>query len=221
MLGFYDYTVVLTYLSLALGVTGIALCKMDHPFIACVLLLLCGLCDAFDGRVARTKKNRTCEECSFGIQIDSMCDLISFGVLPAAICMQIWSATHPRAWWLWVLVTLACVFYVLAGVIRLSYFNVTEEIRQSQTKEGRHTYQGLPITMASLTLPEIYLLRYAVPELAFRYIFAAALVILGVCFVSPFQIHKPKGKSILWLVLVGVVICAVMVAIMIARGGVR
>ena len=85
MIGFYDYTVVLTYMSLLSAVSGIALAANRHPIIATFCLLFCGLCDMFDGRVARTKINRTSDEKSFGIQIDSLSDLVAFGVLPAML----------------------------------------------------------------------------------------------------------------------------------------
>ena len=85
MLGFYDYTTVLTYLSLLSACTGIvlSLAGQGHPYMACFCLLFCGFCDAFDGKVARTKKNRTDDEKAFGIQLDSLCDVVSFGVAPA------------------------------------------------------------------------------------------------------------------------------------------
>ena len=61
MLGVYDYTVILTYISVLSASTGIfvTLTNPGHPYIGMVFLLLCGLCDTFDGKVARTKKNRT------------------------------------------------------------------------------------------------------------------------------------------------------------------
>lgn len=87
MVGVYDYTVVLTYFSLASAVTGIfvSLSGPGHPVLGSLFLLLCGLFDAFDGRVARRKKDRTELERQFGIQIDSLTDLVAFGVLPACI----------------------------------------------------------------------------------------------------------------------------------------
>ncbi|MBQ7520590.1 MAG: CDP-alcohol phosphatidyltransferase family protein, partial [Clostridia bacterium] len=59
MIGFYDYTVWLTYLSLISGVVGIFVAQAGpgHPYIAAIFLLFSGLCDAFDGIVARTKKD--------------------------------------------------------------------------------------------------------------------------------------------------------------------
>ncbi|MDO4650680.1 MAG: CDP-alcohol phosphatidyltransferase family protein, partial [Eubacteriales bacterium] len=87
MLGFYDYTVWLTYLSLLSAGAGIlaSLQGGGHPYMGVFFLLVSGLCDAFDGRVARTKKNRTQMEKNFGVQIDSLADLVAFGVLPICI----------------------------------------------------------------------------------------------------------------------------------------
>ena len=87
MLGYYNYTVILTYLSLVsagLGIT-ISLMGAGHPFLGTFFLLFCGLCDAFDGEIARRKKDRTEDEIKFGVQIDSLSDLVAFGVLPAII----------------------------------------------------------------------------------------------------------------------------------------
>ena len=87
MIGFYDYTVILTYLSLLSGASGIIVCLngIGHPYLGMFFLLFSGLCDTFDGKVARSKKNRTSQEKLFGIQIDSLSDLVAFGVLPACI----------------------------------------------------------------------------------------------------------------------------------------
>ena len=56
MLGVYDYTVILTYISVLSASTGIFVTLYDpgHPYIGMVFLLFCGLCDTFDGKVART-----------------------------------------------------------------------------------------------------------------------------------------------------------------------
>ncbi len=58
MIGVYDYTVILTYLSLLSGVTGmiIAMTGFGHPYLGMFCMMLSGLFDAFDGKVARTKK---------------------------------------------------------------------------------------------------------------------------------------------------------------------
>ena len=62
MIGFYDYTVLLTYMGFIFGMSGIILTINGQIFPAIVCLMFSGLCDMFDGRVARTKKKRTTEE---------------------------------------------------------------------------------------------------------------------------------------------------------------
>ena len=84
--GFYDYTVILTYLSLVSSVIGMVFANRDAFLGSILCLLVAGICDAFDGTVARTKKNRTEDEKTFGIQLDSLCDVVSFGVFPAFLC---------------------------------------------------------------------------------------------------------------------------------------
>lgn len=58
MIGFYDYTVILTYISFASSISGILLATRGHFNWAIFCLAFSGLCDMFDGKVARTKKNR-------------------------------------------------------------------------------------------------------------------------------------------------------------------
>ena len=86
MLGVYDYTVILTYISLWISIGGMMLSLNGHLDLAVLCLALSGLCDMFDGKIARTKKDRTEIEKRFGIQIDSLCDIVCFGVGPAIIC---------------------------------------------------------------------------------------------------------------------------------------
>lgn len=76
MIGFYDYTVVLTYISLMCSVFGITQAIGGHYRTAIICLALSGLFDMFDGKIARTKKNRTDDEKLFGVQIDSLCDVV-------------------------------------------------------------------------------------------------------------------------------------------------
>lgn len=201
MIGFYDYTVILTYLSLLSAVTGIGLAVAHHPLLAILCLMFSGLCDMFDGRVARTKKNRTAEQKGFGIQIDSLCDIVAFGILPAVItivvCGSVWYAV------------LIAALYVLAGLIRLAYFNVTEELRQQETDECRKTYTGLPITSAALIFPFFFCFLDIFQRAAILHV--ALLVVMaltGASFVMPFHIRKPRSKEQWALLGIGLVIAA-------------
>ncbi|MBQ8382374.1 MAG: CDP-alcohol phosphatidyltransferase family protein [Clostridia bacterium] len=196
MLGYYNYTVILTYMSLGSAVSGIFLAVKGHPFWALVCLMISGLCDAFDGKVARTRKNSTEEEKRFGIQIDSLCDLVAFGILPCTIGY----AMGMRSMWY------APVFivYILAALIRLAYFNVAEEIRQQNTTETRKFYSGLPVTSASLLIPLVYGLIHLLDPFLWQYVFASALIIIAILFVCNFRLRKPGFKGIMILVGIGI-----------------
>lgn len=88
MLGVYDYTVILTYISLMVSIGGMLFSLNGDCRMALVCLAISGLCDMFDGKVARTKKDRTEVEKRFGIQIDSLADIVCFGVSPAILCYR-------------------------------------------------------------------------------------------------------------------------------------
>lgn len=122
MIGFYDYTVVLTYASLMFSMFGITQAIDGRFRTAIICLALSGLCDMFDGKVARTKKDRTDDQKLFGVQIDSLCDMVCFGVFPAVICYVL----GVRG----VLGGIVIVYYCICAVIRLGYFNVLETNRQ-------------------------------------------------------------------------------------------
>ena len=186
MLGFYDYTVVLTYISLAVSVFGMTRALEGDFKVAILCLALSGLCDMFDGKIARTKKNRTEDEKKFGIQIDSLCDVVCFGVFPAMICYCLGMNHIPG-------VIILCL-YCVASVIRLGYFNVMEEKRQNETSELRHYYQGLPITSMAIALPIVVVLK---PFLGCEFMLALHVVMLvvGILFITNFKLKKPKNVT--------------------------
>ena len=216
MIGFYDYTVILTYLSLLSSTVGIvvALSAGGHPYFGCFFLLLSGFCDAFDGKVARTKKQRTSAEKAFGIQIDSLSDLVAFGVLPTCIGAALIRTSpmiqaafsDPSAPWQVHLgrfvLHAVLVLYTLAAMIRLAFFNVTEEERQ-QTETGARThYLGLPVTSAALIFPLVLLLQFLTrADITLAYMGAALLT--GLLFLSPFRVRKPGLRGILIMVGIG------------------
>lgn len=228
MLGFYNYTVILTYISLVSAVTGIftAIAGNGHPFIATCCLLVSGLCDSFDGIVARRKKDRTEAEKKFGIQIDSLVDLIAFGVLPCAIgyaCYMShdgigfilsdkWSAFKLLAENKLTIYFIVFCIFILAGLIRLAYFNVMEEERQSKTSEKRKYYEGVPITTSCLIFPTIMLIQYMVGDsIDISPYYVLALLITAFLFVSKVHIKKPGFKAIMIMVGIGLVEFALMI----------
>ncbi len=187
MIGYYNYTVILTYLSLASAVSGMLFTVNGHFRIALVCLAFSGLCDMFDGKVARAKKDRTEEEKRFGIQIDSLCDVVSFGIFPAlwSYCMGMKSALGIGI----------LILYTTGGVIRLGYFNVMEEKRQQKTEEARTSYSGLPITSIAIILPLAAMAGLLWKRQACLLLHITMLAV-GILFVTRIRVPKPKNVTL-------------------------
>ncbi len=212
MLGFYNYTVILTYISLLVSSVGVALAVAGHPFGALYCLLVSGICDMFDGKIARTRKKSTDAERRFGIQLDSLCDIVCFGVLPAAIGMSV-ARGMGIAWY--VSCVVGCLL-ILGALIRLAYFNVTEEIRQA-TEGGRRThFEGLPVTSSAVIFPFAYGLSLLVPAVAHPWIYPAFGLVTAVCFIAPFRMPKPRGMGLVILGLLGLAECGGLIWLMLA-----
>ena len=193
-IGFYDYTVILTYISLISSVLGMTRAIHGDYKFAIFCLALSGICDAFDGRIARTKKNRTDDEKAFGVQLDSLCDVICFGIFPAIICYLL----GVRG----VLGVILVMFYCLCAVIRLAFFNVLEAKRQANEGGATKVYRGLPVTSIAFILPLAFWLQFIIPELAFMILLHAILLVVGFLFILDFPLRKPGLKTIISLSLV-------------------
>lgn len=121
----------------------IATLRADYS-LAAAMVLVAQCCDALDGRVARLTRTGS----SFGVQYDSLADLIAFGVAPA-ILVYAW-ALEGLGRWGW----LAASFYVTCGALRLARFNV-----QASSVERQH-FVGLPIPAAAAVIATTILLHY-------------------------------------------------------------
>ena len=98
------------------------------------------------------------------------------------------------------------VFYCLAGLIRLAFFNVMETSRQQKTDENRKYYQGLPITSIAVILPLVYVSSSLYAQ---HFILVLHIVMLatGLLFILNFRFRKPNNKEL--AVLIGIVAAAV------------
>lgn len=189
MIGFYNYSVIVTYLGVISSMIGISLACNGIFDGAILCLALAGSCDTFDGKIARAMKNRTHEMEIFGVQIDSLCDMVCFGVTPAVICYQMGLKS---------VAGICCeIFFVLCGVIRLAYFNMLEELKHSKSASAdeKKYYHGLPITSITIIFPVVYMFRTLLDG-HFTILLAVMLLFVGFFYILDFRLKKPGNAVV-------------------------
>lgn len=214
IIGFYGYWVILTYLGVVSALAGICSALKGNVKFAVVGLMVSGICDMFDGSVARLAK-RSEREKAFGIQIDSLADIIGFGILPAVIGYAIFEnqakQEHGFFGTAWIVAVIS--LYVLAALIRLAYFNVTEAELQCKDEKRRY-YEGLPVTSVAIIIPAVY-------SLCVRYgfylseVYDILLVLLSLAFVSKIKIPKIKLRYMVGFCLLGL---PIVIYILLSKG---
>ena len=187
MLGIYNYTVILTYVSMLVSILGVSFATSGCFAEGLVCLLVSGLLDTFDGKIASTKKDRTPDEKRFGIQIDSLSDLVCFGFLPAMLAYQ-WvirsSLSRPIGW-----ITLAvCGLYVLAALIRLA---------------------------SALIIPSAFLISFLLRDgAAGGLIPPCVLFVMAFAFLIPFKLKKPAMFGKLFMAALGLALLVLVLLVL-------
>jgi CDP-diacylglycerol---serine O-phosphatidyltransferase len=159
------------------------------PFALCAFAIA-GLCDLFDGLVAR-KLTRTDEQKAFGARLDSLCDACVFGALPPFLFYAAGMTTPAE---LGVLAAFLC-----SAVWRLAYFDTVG------LTDG--SYRGLPTTFVALVVPLAFLAGFDGAS-TLRVAANASAAALAVAMVAPFKLPKPGGVFyvIFPLLAIGVVV---------------
>lgn len=183
-IGVFNLANCVTYLGIAAAVIGV--CFAGNPKIAMLMLLIAGICDMFDGRVARMFP-RTDVEKKFGIQLDSFADTVSFVIFPAVFLIA-----QQRSVW----TVLLAILYVFAGVTRLCWFDIT-------TDGATKYFQGMPVTMISLYLPLLYAIAALTHFAGVTVAAAIVMLVMAVLFVLNIPVKKPGGKGAILLLVIG------------------
>src|ERR687888_188498 len=129
-----------TLFNLFFGIWSMVLATRGEFYRAGWFIVFAGILDTLDGRVARISGTGT----RFGGELDSLVDIVSFGVAPAFLMYQIEFAGAGAAAWIF------CYFYVMAAAIRLARFNITEAGR------AERYFVGLAAPAARMTLATFY-----------------------------------------------------------------
>jgi CDP-diacylglycerol--serine O-phosphatidyltransferase len=152
--------------NLCCGILSILL-AMDGFFdLSALLLFLAVVFDVLDGKIAGLLHQKNI----FGKQIDSMSDLVSFGVAPALL---FYSLSSPG-----ILGILAALFFVTCGMLRLARYNISEGTG----------FEGIPITVNGVLFPVLFLLFSSFPQ-SLTY-WPMVFLIQGFLMISTFKLSR-------------------------------
>ena len=183
IVGMWNKSVILTYIGLFAAVAGIYISVVGINLnFAVICLIIAGISDLFDGSVAR-KIKRTDEEKSFGVQIDSLVDVMSFIALPITLFSSAGMNKPFHA--------LVFAVFALCGVSRLGYFNVVT----ADTQKAVKYYAGLPVTYCALIFPLVFLTRFVLNDSVFVIVLTVSVIAVSVLQILKVNVIKPKGAA--------------------------
>ena len=192
-LGHLDPATALTLTGIALSVLAVVFTARGALAVGVICFTYAGLCDLFDGYVAR-RSTRTTEQAAFGLQIDSIADMAAFGVAPAYMALHL-GLSSP-------LEVAALIFYMCCAGMRLAYFNV-----HGTTDDGeRRYYTGLPVTYSALVFPVLLLFATSADEPPLLWLVHGYFWVFGALFVLRIPVPKPGGIFYVIFPLVAVVL---------------
>ncbi len=141
----------------------------DHQLrMSVAMIMLAVLMDSLDGKVARRFKANS----DFGKELDSLCDVVSFGLAPAVLIYVFIFDSYWSFWGSWV-----SAFFAICGAVRLARFNILA---------SSDYFVGVPITFAGGFMA---LLLLFIDKISWQ-IYPVSMVILGLLMVSSLQVPK-------------------------------
>jgi len=179
-IGYLNLPAVLTLSGLVCACLAVVFAVKGSVPLAAICLIYAGIFDLFDGMVAR-KCNLSEAEKEYGIYIDTVADMVSFGAAPIFVLASS-GMTAP------IEIAAMLLFTCCAGT-RLAYFNT---LATSNTGPMRY-FIGLPVTYAALIFPVVMLFAFTPGEGLARGPLLITLVIVAVLFVLRVRIPKPRG----------------------------
>ncbi|MEP1034584.1 CDP-diacylglycerol--serine O-phosphatidyltransferase [Ekhidna sp.] len=183
---------LLTCLNLAIGCAGIYYTLTNKEPSAFYFVIIAGLLDFTDGFAARILKVQS----DMGKQLDSLSDLVSFGLLPSFFMLQWLLQSGSEFYWV-------AIIIAIFSAIRLAKFNIDET--QSDSFKGLPTPANA-IMLTSLTFVSFELYEYTLISIC---IFSAILLVSPIRLIAlKFSSSGWKGNEERWILLMGILILA-------------
>ena len=152
---------LVTLFNLISGMLSIYFSIKSDFVLASIFLFLAVIFDLLDGKIARLLKL----ESRLGKELDSLSDLVSFGVAPAFLSILLFDK---------ILILIISILFVCAGAFRLARFNVT----------NKKIFEGMPITLNGIIFPILFFINSS------YYIFIFALIISSFLMISKIKVKR-------------------------------
>lgn len=182
----------LTFVSLICAVVGMCMGMIGNHNMSMICLILCGICDGFDGPLAR-KLRKEDDNKEIGVEIDSLADIIAFGVFPIVIFLTMGFKR--------VIDLVVYSVFLICGLTRLAYYNTTTEVNKG-------FFVGVPITVSAILFPIVYLITKSECALVI------SMFVLAILYVSQFKIKKLDFKGKIIAAIIGVAVITGMIIVL-------
>lgn len=194
LIGYYNLANLVTLLGLCCALLACFLLAQGNTAVAMLAFACAGLCDMMDGRIARASNTSGKRVRFYGVQLDSLCDVVSFGIVP---CFM--------AFWLGYRGTLDILIYLVfaaCGATRLANFN-TEVAMDSPNLRSSH-FTGLPIPFSVIVFPLLMIVHVLAGPVA--WLFRLVFLLLGIGYILRVRVPKPTGKLQIAIILFELVV---------------
>ena len=175
-----------TLVGVCIGLTSIKFAFDERFGLAIICIIVAGLIDGLDGRIARLIKGTS----QVGKELDSLTDVISFGVAPAFI-MYFWQLNSlGRVGWL------ICLIYVICVALRLARFNVSSE---TQASWKDNFFEGVPSPAGGILvlMPLIYSKsELQIIKLNYSYFVPALFILISILLISKLPTYSFKKIAV-------------------------
>ncbi|MBB3310947.1 CDP-diacylglycerol--serine O-phosphatidyltransferase [Rhizobium sp. BK196] len=177
---------LITILAICAGLTGIRLAFEGRYELAVAMVLVAAFLDGIDGRVARLMKATS----KFGAQMDSLADIVNFGVAPALV-VYVYALDEARS-----LGWIAALIYTIAAGLRLARFNVMSE-RENRAPWQSEYFVGVPAPAgAMLVLLPVYLgFLGLTTDRIFAFLSSGYTVLIAFLLISRLPVWSGKSES--------------------------
>ena len=168
---------IFTLFNVALGLISIVFAMSNNFDYAAYVLLVAVVFDYLDGKIAAVMQQQN----SFGKELDSLSDTVSFGVAPAIFGFSLMQYVADIKPFQLTFGIIAFTVFLFCGVLRLARYNITDM---------KGVYRGMPITLNGIIIPAIYFIGSIFYPLAYAKFFPYIYLLLGILMVSSLKVKK-------------------------------